>query len=282
MASMMVIMDRRQAGDPALNRMATGKIAQAEIRKGMTMKIQGAVAFVTGANRGLGLAFARILLELGASKVYAAARNPATVTQTGVVPVKLDVRSQEDVDAAVIAAGDVTLVINNAGIAKLGGVLTASAIEDARDHFETNVIGSLRVAKGFAPVLAANGGGAIINVLSVASWISGPLLGNYAASKSAAWSVTNGLRIELAGQRTQVLGLHAGFIDTDLTDGLDVPKSTPEAIVAETLAALERGDEQVLADEISRQVHTGLSAGHPVYIGEIAARPTPTQVVTAN
>ena len=229
------------------------------------MKVAGAVALVTGANRGLGLAFARALLEAGASKVYAAARNPATVTLPGVVPLKLDVTLNEDATAAARQAGDVTLLINNAGIAKPGGFLAEGAVEAAHDQFEVNFFGPLRVARAFAPVLAKNGGGAIINVLSVASWMNGPTLATYGASKSAAWALTNGLRHELAGQGTQVLGLHAGFIDTDLARTIEAPKSSPEAIIKVTLEALERGEGQVLADEISRLVHRGLSADPPAY-----------------
>ncbi|MBV8442940.1 MAG: SDR family oxidoreductase [Hyphomicrobiales bacterium] len=234
------------------------------------MKVAGSIALVTGANRGLGLAFARALKEMGAAKVYAAARNPEAVTLTGVVPLKLDVASEEDVAAAARAAADVNLLVNNAGIARPGGFLADGAVEAAREQFEVNFVGPLRMARAFAPVLAKNGGGAIINVLSIASWMSGPLA-TYGASKSAAWSLTNGLRIELAQQDTQVVGLHAGLIDTDLARDIDAPKSSPEAIVRATLDALERGDGQVLADEISRQVHRGLSADPPVYFQSAAA-----------
>jgi len=236
------------------------------------MKIAGAIALVTGANRGLGLAFARALLEAGAAKVYAAARNPATVTLPGVVPLKLDVTRDEDVAAAARDAADVTLLVNNAGIATLGGFLGDSAVEAARDQFEVNFFGPLRLARAFAPVLAKNGGGGLINVLSVASWMNSPMLATYGASKSAAWALTNGLRIELEAQGTQVLGLHAGFIDTDLARGVEAPKSAPETVVKITLEALERGEKQVLADEISRQVHGGLSADHPVYLGNPGAQ----------
>lgn len=235
------------------------------------MKVAGAVALVTGANRGLGLAFARALLEAGASKVYAAARNPATVALPGVVPLKLDVTRDDEAAAAVRQAVDVTLLVNNAGIARPGGFLAEGAVEAAREQFEVNFLGPLRVARAFAPVLAKNGGGAIINVLSVASWMNGPMLATYGASKSAAWALTNGLRLELEPQGTQVLGLHAGFIDTDLTRTVEAPKSSPQAIVKVTLEALERGEGQVLADEISQQVHRGLSADPPVYFRSSAA-----------
>ena len=235
------------------------------------MKIKGSIALVTGANRGLGLAFAKALVEMGAAKVYAAARNPETVTLKGVVPLKLEVTSDEDVVAAARAAGNVNLLVNNAGIARPGGFLADGAVEAAREQFEVNFVGPLRMARAFAPVLAKNGGGAIINVLSVASWMNGPGLATYGASKSAAWALTNGLRIELAQQGTQVVGLHAGFIDTDLTRNIDAPKSSPEEIVRTTLDALERGDGEVLADEITRQVHRGLSADLPVYFQSTAA-----------
>jgi NAD(P)-dependent dehydrogenase (short-subunit alcohol dehydrogenase family) len=226
---------------------------------------------VTGANRGLGLAFAKALVETGAAKVYAAARNPEAVTLMGVVPLKLDVTSDEDVVAAACVAGDVNLLINNAGIARLGGFLADGAVEAAREQFEVNFVEALRMTRAFAPVLAKNGGGAIIDVLSIASWMNGPALATYGASKSAAWALTNGLRVELAQQGTQVVALHVSFIDTDLARNFDAPKSSPKEIVRTTLDALERGEGQVLADEITRQVHRGLSADPPVYFQATAA-----------
>ncbi|HWV55028.1 SDR family oxidoreductase [Pseudorhodoplanes sp.] len=237
------------------------------------MKIAGATALVTGANRGLGLAFARALVERGAARVYAGARDPGSVTLSEVVPIKLDVTKDEEVAAAARQASDVTLLINNAGIAKFGSFLADGAIEDTREHFEVNLVGPLRMARAFAPVLAKNGGGAIVNVLSVASWINSPLLATYGASKAAAWAFTNGLRIELEGQGTQVLGLHAGFIDTDMTREITTPKSSPETIVKETLDALERGDRQVLADEVTRHVYRGLTAEQPVYLSAFSRPP---------
>jgi NAD(P)-dependent dehydrogenase (short-subunit alcohol dehydrogenase family) len=235
------------------------------------MKLAGSIALVTGANRGLGLAFAKALVEMGAAKIYAAARNPEAVTLKGVVPLRLDVTSDEDVVAAARAAGDLNLLINNAGIARPGGFLADGAVKDAREQFEVNFFGPLRMARAFAPVLAKNGGGAIINVLSVASWMNGPGLATYGASKSAAWALTNGLRLELASQGTQVVGLHAGFIDTDLARNIDAPKSSPEEIVRTTLDVLERGEGQVLADEITRLVHRDLSANIPAYFRSTAA-----------
>jgi len=233
------------------------------------MKLDNATVLITGANRGLGLAFAREALARGARKVYAAAREPASVTLPGVVSLKLDVTNPEDVAAAALACGDVTLLINNAGIAATGGFLAEDSIVAAQRHLDTNFFGPLRLTRAFAPVLAANGGGAILNVLSVASWISGPLLGNYGMSKAAVWAMTNGTRIELREQKTQVLGLHVGFIDTDLTTGLDVPKLAPDAVVRTTFDALEAGASEILADDFTRQVHAGLSADPAVYLQPI-------------
>ena len=230
------------------------------------MNIDNAVVLVTGANRGLGLAFAREALARGARKVYAGVRDPSKIKLAGVDAIRLDVTRAEDVAAAASRCTDVTLLINNAGIAAVGGFLSADGIESARAQLETNFFGPLRLSRAFAPVLAANGGGAILNVLSVASWINSPVLAMYGASKSAAWALTNGLRLELRAQGTQVLGMHVGFVDTDLTRGIDLPKSSPEVIVRRTLDALEAGAEEVLADERARQIKQGLSADPGVYL----------------
>ncbi len=224
------------------------------------MKIANSVALVTGGNRGIGLAFARELLARGAKKVYVGARNPETVTLDGVEALRLDVDNAKEVAEVAASASDVTLVINNAGIAQPGGFLSDDSDEVARRIFETNFFGVLRVSKAFAPVLKSNGGGAFLNVLSVASWINGGELAAYSASKSAAWSLTNSLRNELASQGTQVLGLHMAYVDTDLTKGLDAPKSSPVDIVKRALDGLEAGKNEVLADDLTVQVKQGLAA----------------------
>ena len=180
------------------------------------MKIRDTVALVTGANRGIGLAFTQELLARGARKVYAGVRDPSTIKHLAVEALRLDVTQPEEIVAAAAHASDVALLINNAGAAHLGGFLAPDSEEVARFLFETNFFGVLRMSKAFAPILAANGGGAVLNVLSVASWLNRGQLAAYAASKSAAWSLTNSLRYELAAQRTQVLALHMGFVDTDL------------------------------------------------------------------
>lgn len=230
------------------------------------MKLKNATVLITGANRGIGLAFAREALARGARKVYAGARDPASVTLRGVEAIQLDVTNPEDVAAAARRLGDVTVLINNAGIGSLGGFLAAGSVDAARAQLETNYFGPLRMSVAFAPVLAANGGGAILNVLSIASWISSPMLAVYGSTKAAEWSLTNGLRHELRAQGTQVLGMHMGFVDTDLTREIDMAKSTPDAVVREALDALESGAEEVLADDVTKQVKPGLSAEPPVYL----------------
>ncbi|MFG6192827.1 SDR family oxidoreductase [Nonomuraea sp. JJY05] len=219
------------------------------------MKISGSVALVTGANRGLGAAFAQALLDRGARTVYAAVRNPATIIDTNLTPIELDVTDAAAVAAAAELCGDVNVLVNNAGISRSGG----SDLDSARAEMETNYFGTLSMSRAFAPVLARNGGGALVNVLSVLSFITLPQASGYAASKAAAWSLTNALRLELKEQGTHVLGVHAGYIDTDMAAHVTGPKITPAEVVAQTLDALESGAYEVLADAISRQSKAGLS-----------------------
>jgi NAD(P)-dependent dehydrogenase (short-subunit alcohol dehydrogenase family) len=230
------------------------------------MKISNEVVFITGANRGLGLAFAREAVARGARKVYAAARRPEDVVLPGVVPVQLDVTDPGQIDAAVRACGDVSVLVNNAGIGTNGGFLADDSVEKARALMDTNFFGPLRISAAFAPVLARQGGGAILNVLSLSSWVTRPVVGLYAASKAAAWSLTNGLRHELSEQGTQVLGLHVAWVDTDMTSGFDVPKTSAIDVVRAAFDGLEAGASEVLADELSRQVHRNLSGSPAVYL----------------
>ena len=233
------------------------------------MKIKDSVVLVTGANRGIGLAFARELLARGARKVYAGARDPASVKLPGVQALRLDVTKPEEVAAAAALASDVTLVINNAGVGKPGGFLAADSEDTAHRMLETNFFGVLRMSKAFAPVLKAIGGGGLLNVLSIVSWVNGGELAAYAASKSAAWSLTNSLRHELAAQKTQVLGLHMGYVDTDLIRDFDVQKTSPEDIVKRALDGLEAGVDEVLADELTQHVKAGLTAARPSYLPQL-------------
>ncbi len=230
------------------------------------MNIEGSVVLVTGANRGLGKVLAEQLRAKGARKVYAGARDPGKITYPGVTPVKLDVTSATDVAAAAAALGDVNLVINNAGIAPFGTLAGDPSLEAARAVMETNYFAPLRVANAFAPILAKNGGGALVNMLSVLSWITFPSLGAYCASKSAAWALTNALRQELKGQNTLVIGAHAGLIDTDMAAGVDAPKVSPEQVAAAILEAVASGREEVLADETSRRVKSALSSEPGPYL----------------
>jgi NAD(P)-dependent dehydrogenase (short-subunit alcohol dehydrogenase family) len=223
------------------------------------MKIEGSVALVTGANRGLGAAFCRALLERGATTVYAGARAPQPSSDDRIVALQLDVTSDADIRAAADRCGDVTLLINNAGIATSTSVLADDVLTAARAEFETNVFGPLALSRALTPTLAANGGGAIVNVLSVLSWFSFPSTAIYCASKAAGWSLTNSLRQELLAQHTQVVGLHVGYMDTDMTAGIEAPKSDPYAVAIQTLDGIEAGAHEVLADDISRHVRSVLS-----------------------
>lgn len=230
------------------------------------MQIQDSIAFVTGANRGLGLALVHELLARGAKKVYAGMRTPVDLGLPGVVSVKLDVTKPDEVAAAAAQCGDTTLLINNAGIATFSGALEQDGIDVARELFETNYFGMLRVSQAFSPLLAANGGGAIVNVLSVVSWVGSTMLAPYAATKAAAWSFTNSLRLHLQEQGTHVLGLHVGFMDTDLVRDVEAPKTAPRLVAQRTLDGLEAGEPEVLADEVTQMVKRGLTAEPAVYL----------------
>lgn len=232
------------------------------------MKIKDSVALVTGANRGLGAAFARALLAAGAAKVYAAARDPSTVTEAGVVPVSLDVTRPDQIEALARELGDVSLLINNAGIGGSGPVLAPESIDMLYQQFETNAVGPLRVTQAFAPILAARHDSAVINVISALSWATLPgVTGTYSASKAAAWALSNAMRQELKNQGTEVLSLHVAFMDTDMARGVPGAKASPDEIARLAIAALESGQPELLADDVTRSVHAGLTAVPPMYVG---------------
>lgn len=231
------------------------------------MKTRNSVALVTGANRGLGLAFAKELLARGATKVYAAVRDPKSVPSIpGLVPVELDVTKPDTIARLGAAAPDVTLVINNAGVYRGQGALAPDAVAAARAEIETNYIGPLAVSSALAPALGKNGGGAIVNVLSALSWVSLGTSATYSASKAAAWQLTNGLRNELPG--TQVVGVHVGYIDTDMAKSVSAAKVTPEFVVSTTLDALEKGATEVLVDGTAQAVKANLTNG--VYLQPVS------------
>lgn len=231
------------------------------------MKIKDAVVFVTGANRGIGLAFAREAVAMGAAKVYAGMRSTEGFDEPGLVPVRIDVTDAASVAAAVVQCGDVTLLVNNAGIAEVvSDALDPSVDAATRRIMEVNYYGLVRTTQAFAPVLAASAASAILNVLSIVSWKNSPFLTPYAVSKAAAWSYTNHARLALQAQNTAVVGLHVGFVDTDLTAALDQPKSQPRDVARRSYDALEAGEHEVLADEGTIAFKATLSSGRPGYL----------------
>ncbi|QZT57247.1 SDR family oxidoreductase [Mycolicibacterium austroafricanum] len=216
-------------------------------------------ALVTGANRGLGRRFAEALVARGA-KVYAAARRPATIDIPGVVPIQLDITDPESVRRAAEQATDVTVVINNAGVSTRAGLLDGT-LEDIRLEMDTHYFGTLAVTRAFVPVIERNGGGAILNVLSVLSWLHPPTSGAYSAAKAAGWAMTDALRAELAPRGIHVAALHVGFMDTDMVSYIPADQKTDPAVVAElALDGLFAGQPEILADELTRNVKAQLSA----------------------
>jgi len=226
------------------------------------VNIDGSVALVTGANRGLGRAFAHELMARGAAKVYGAARDPAAVTEPGVVPVALDITNPDQVAQVASHCADVNLLVNNAGVLKYSTFINAPDLAAARLEMETNYFGTLSMCRAFAPVLAATGGGAIVNMLSVTSFYTNPLDASYGASKAAELSLTNGVRLELHHQGTLVVAVHASFIDTDMSALTNAPKVSPGSVAQQVFDAVEAGQIEVLADERSRFVKASLSRDH--------------------
>jgi NAD(P)-dependent dehydrogenase (short-subunit alcohol dehydrogenase family) len=224
------------------------------------VQIAGATAFVTGANRGLGRHLAEQLLARGAT-VYAGARNPDSVDLPGAIPVRIDVTDEASVAAAAREAEGVTLLVNNAGWGT-GADFLDGPLSDIRLEMDTHYYGTLAVTRAFAPQLAAAPGeSGVLNVLSVLSWLTRPGYGGYSAAKSAAWSLTNALRTELAPRGTQVTALHVSFMDTDMVRHVDAPKLDPALIAGLALDGVEAGADEVLADDITRGVQAGLSKG---------------------
>ncbi|MGQ4480107.1 SDR family oxidoreductase [Streptomyces sp. SAS_276] len=221
------------------------------------MELKGTVAVVTGANRGLGRHLAAQLVERG---VYAAARRPETVDLPGVTPLRLDVTDQESIREAARIASDVTLLINNAGVST-GAALIGGDLDEVRREMETNFFGPLAATRTFAPVIEGNGGGAVLNVLSALSWFHPAGLGSYAASKAAAWALSDAIREELAPRGIAVSALHVGYMDTDMAAGVPADQKVAAAdVAAQALDGIESGLPEILADETSRYVKQGLSA----------------------
>jgi NAD(P)-dependent dehydrogenase (short-subunit alcohol dehydrogenase family) len=232
--------------------------------------IEGAVALVTGGNRGFGRALVDELLERGAAKVYATSRSsqPSPQRDTRIVPLILDVADDSSVAAAAEAATDVSILVNNAGIELSTPVLEAP-LSDMRDELETNLFGIIRVARAFAPVLAEHPQSSMVNVLSALSWVS--FGRGYEISKAAAWSATNALRVALRDQGTIVTGLHVGYMDTDMTARVEAPKADPRDIARQTADAIIAGDFEILADDTTRWVKSRLSEDVTALYAQLAA-----------
>ena len=225
--------------------------------------LNGAVALVSGANRGIGRVFVQELLHAGAARVYAGARDPQSLADlwradARVVPLQLDVADDESVEASAARLPDITLLINNAGIARGERLIGAHDLAAARQEMEVNYFGVLRMSRAFAPVLAANGGGALINVLSILARVASPTAGSYSASKAAAFALTQAVRAELRAQGTLVVGVMPGYVDTDMVARLDVPKIAPAEVVQAALAALASGEEDVYPGETATQIAAAL------------------------
>ena len=221
------------------------------------MKIENSVALVTGANRGLGKVLTTALLDAGAAKVYATARNTSTITDPRLTPLRMDITDPASVAAAAATARDVTLLINNAGISTGTRILDSEA--GLRQELEANYLGPVSVAREFAPILGANGGGALVNVLSVLSWITGERFAGYSSAKAAMWSATNALRLTLQDQGTLVTAVHVGYLDTDMAAKVTAPKIAPQVVADAILRAVAAGDREVLVDDLSRNVRAALS-----------------------
>jgi NAD(P)-dependent dehydrogenase (short-subunit alcohol dehydrogenase family) len=227
------------------------------------VKIETATALVTGANRGLGRALAAELLARGAT-VYAAARRPETLDLPGARPLTLDITDPASVAAAADAAPDVNLLVNNAGLSTGSNLLTGD-LGQIRREMDTHYFGTLAVTRAFAPALTANAanGAAVLNILSVLSWLTMPATGAYAAAKSAEWSLTNALRLQLAPQGVRVAGLHVGFIDTDMAARVTAPKISPQAVAQAAVDGLEADLYEILVDDLSRATRANLAGGVP-------------------
>jgi NAD(P)-dependent dehydrogenase (short-subunit alcohol dehydrogenase family) len=223
------------------------------------MKISEQVAFVTGANRGFGRHLALELLSRGA-KVYAGARNPESIDIPGVIPIKLDITNPQEIAAAAMVAKDVTLLINNAG-SSTGASLIDGDLDKIHLEFNTHFFGTLSMVRTFAPILVNNGGGSILNILSALSWVSSGTVGAYTAAKAAEWALTNDLRLNLYPQNVRVAGLHVGFMETEMTSSLEVPKSNPEDIVKIAIDGLESDSFEIVADDVSRKIQRNLAGG---------------------
>ena len=218
------------------------------------MKLENAVAILTGANGGIGKEFIQALQTVGVAKIYACARKIETLSELKasderIVPIELDVTNQQQVEQAAKTCSDVNLLINNAGVSRDMGLIAAPDIEGARLEMETNYFGTLSMCRAFAPVLKANGGGSIVNVLSMVGKVNLPFMGSYCASKAAEISLNQGVRAELGAQGTLVIGVMPATVDTEFAKNYPPPKVSPGEVVRQTLQAVVDGVEDVYPGE---------------------------------
>lgn len=232
------------------------------------MQIAGSIALVTGANRGIGREFARQLVERGATRVYAAARDPELIDVEGVIPLALDITDADAVAAAARAASDTTLLINNAGIST-GANLVSGDLADIHREMDTHFFGTLSMVRAFAPLLGANGGGALVNVLSALSWFAIDGANAYHAAKAAEWALTSGARLELAAQGTLVTAVHLGAADTRLMERYQGAKLETAEVVRATLEGVETEQIEVLVDDWSRHVKSAVTDPATFYADQL-------------
>jgi NAD(P)-dependent dehydrogenase (short-subunit alcohol dehydrogenase family) len=236
------------------------------------VNVAGRSAFVTGANRGLGRHLAEQLLARGAT-VYAGARRPETVDLAGAIPVAIDITDHTSVLAAAAAVSDVSILVNDASTL-IGGPLTTAPVRDVRLEMHTNFFGTLDVVRAFLPMLSAAGSGGIVNILSVMSWVTAPEMSGYAAAKSAEWSLTNALRLELAVHGVQVTAVHVGYMDTDMVRHVSAGKSDPAVVASTVLDGFESGEIEILADDVSSSVRTALAGGAAALYSQFINQPS--------
>ncbi|GHO46554.1 SDR family oxidoreductase [Ktedonospora formicarum] len=233
------------------------------------MEIKDSIVLVTGGNRGLGKALVEAFLAAGARKVYVGSRTPIESADPRLHPIKLDITNEQEVAAAAQACQDVTILVNNAGVASFASYAGASSLHGARQEMETNYFGPLAMAQAFAPILKKNGGGALVNMLSVLSWFTSPSLGSYSGSKYAALSLTEGIRVELRAQGTRVIGAFAGYIDTDMTTKINAPKASPVDVAANIIEGIRNDSEEVLSDQSSHRVRAALDGSRKAFYQNI-------------
>jgi NAD(P)-dependent dehydrogenase (short-subunit alcohol dehydrogenase family) len=230
------------------------------------MNVQGSTVLITGANRGIGKAYVEGFLEAGAARIYATARSLAALEAVvamapdRIIPLALDVTRPEEVAVVAQQAPDVNILINNAGVLGSGGLFTDQSVETAQWEMQTNYFGTLSMVRAFAPVLKRNGGGAIVNLLSIVSVVNAPVFSSYSASKAALYSLTQGVRAELAKQGTHVIGVFPGPVDTAMAEGVPMDKIAPIAVAQATIRAIAEQIEEVYPDPTSQHVFAHLQS----------------------